>query len=220
MEASGRPLRADAERNRRLLLDAAAEVFAERGLEVGIAEIAQRAGVGHGTLFRRFPTKEHLIAAIVVDRMQEATARGRGLADSADPVEALFDFLGDLVGREQLDRALFEAVTDEFLANADIRAAHADLVGVLDALLRRAQETGAVRGDVGAVDVLMLFKGVCEASRSFAQIDPRIGDRQLDLVRSALVISDSERPLRGRTPTLEDLERAFPSPEAPEQAVN
>jgi hypothetical protein len=66
----------------------------------------------------------------------------------------------------------------------------------------------------------MLFKGVCEASRSFAQIDPRIGDRQLDLVRSALVVSDSERPLRGRTPTLEDLERAFPSPEAPEQAVN
>jgi AcrR family transcriptional regulator len=220
MEASGRPLRADAERNRRLLLDAAAEVFAERGLEVGIAEIAQRAGVGHGTLFRRFPTKQHLIAAIVVDRMQEATARGRGLVDSADPVQALFDFLGDLVGRQQLDRALFAAVTDEFLANADIRAAHADLVGVLDALLRRAQETGAVRGDVGAVDVLMLFKGVCEASRSFAQIDPRIGDRQLDLVRSALVVSDSERPLRGRTPTLEDLERAFPSPEAPEQAVN
>jgi AcrR family transcriptional regulator len=203
-----------------LLLDAAAEVFAERGLEVGIAEIAQRAGVGHGTLFRRFPTKEHLIAAIVVDRMQAAAARGRGLVDSSDPVQALFDFLGDLVGRQQRDRALFEAVTDEFLANADIRAAHADLVGALDALLRRAQETGAVRADVGALDVLMLFKGVCEASRSFAQIDPTIGDRQLDLVRSALVISDSERPLRGRTPTLEDLERAFPGPEASEHAVN
>jgi AcrR family transcriptional regulator len=220
MEVSGRPLRADAERNRRLLLDAAAEVFSERGLEVGIAEIAQRAGVGHGTLFRRFPTKEHLVAAVVVDRMQEATARGRELVDSPDPTQALFDFLGDLVGRQQLDRALFEAVTDEFLANADIRAAHADLVCALEALLRRAQETGTVRDDVGALDVLMLFKGVCEASRSFAQIDPTIGDRHLDLVRSALVISDSERPLRGRTPTLEDLERAFPTPEAPEQAVN
>lgn len=206
-----RPLRADAERNRRALLDAAAEAFCERGLEVGIAEIAQRAGVGRGTVFRRFPSKEHLIAAIVVDRMEEAAQRGRSLVDSADPGDALFEFLADLVGRQQLDRALFEALTDEFMANMDIRAAHAELVAVLDALLTRAQAAGTVRSDVGALDVLMLFKGVCEATRSFQQIDPAIGDRQLDLVRSALALGESKRSLRGRAATLDDLERAFPA---------
>ncbi len=65
-------LRADAERNRRRLLDAAESLFCERGLEVGVGEIAERAGVGRGTLFRNFPTKEHLIAAIVAQRMNDA----------------------------------------------------------------------------------------------------------------------------------------------------
>ena len=77
MEDERRPLRADAERNRRRLLDAATEIFCERGLDVGVGEIAERAGVGRGTLFRNFPSKEHLIAAIVVERMRESAARGR-----------------------------------------------------------------------------------------------------------------------------------------------
>ena len=67
--APRRALRADAERNRRLVLDAAAAVFAERGLEAGVAEIAQRAGVGTATVFRRFPTKQDLIVAVVDARI-------------------------------------------------------------------------------------------------------------------------------------------------------
>src|SRR6201987_6438810 len=89
-EGTGRIRRADAERNRRRLLDAATEMFCERGLDVGVAEIAQQAGVGRGTLFRNFPTKEHLIAAIVVERINESTARGRAALDADDPGEALF----------------------------------------------------------------------------------------------------------------------------------
>ena len=73
VNAATRPLRADAERNRKRLLDAAAAVFAEHGLEASTAEIARRAGVGHGTVFRRFPTKDDLVAAIVVDRLGEIT---------------------------------------------------------------------------------------------------------------------------------------------------
>src|SRR5947209_13807751 len=109
--------RADAERNRRHLLDAAQELFRERGLEVGVGEIAERAHVGRGTLFRNFPTKEDLIAAIVVERMSELVARGRELIDAPDAAEALFEYLGEIVGRQQLDRSLAEAVADELLAN-------------------------------------------------------------------------------------------------------
>jgi AcrR family transcriptional regulator len=108
-EVSRRP-RADAERNRRRLLDAAAELFGERGLDVGVAEIAQHAGVGRGTLFRNFPTKEDLIAAIVVDAMSEASALGRELLAAPGAGQALFTFLEAAADRQQRSRALFEAV--------------------------------------------------------------------------------------------------------------
>lgn len=213
MTPADRALRADAERNRRRLVDAAQVLFRERGLDVGVAEIAQRAGVGRGTLFRNFPTKEDLIAAIVIERMAEATEYGRRLLDAPDAGEALFSFLEEVVGRQQLDRCLFDAVADTFLANRDIRAAHAEIVGGLEKLLTRAQEAGAVRSDVGAVDVLMLLKGMCEAATAFAGSDPAIVSRQLDLVRAAISADPVQRPLRGRPPTLEDIERGLPAPE-------
>ena len=90
MSGEERRRRSDAERNRRRLLDAAEELFRTRGLDVGVGEIAERAGIGRGTLFRNFPTKEDLIAAIVVERMHEAAARGRELQGAEDPAEALF----------------------------------------------------------------------------------------------------------------------------------
>src|SRR5579862_1769184 len=114
MAQERRPLRADAERNRRRLLDAATEIFCERGLDVGVGEIAERAGVGRGTLFRNFPSKEHLIAAIVVERMQESVARGRAALESDDPGEALFDALAQAVGTKHTDLALFDALDDEW----------------------------------------------------------------------------------------------------------
>jgi AcrR family transcriptional regulator len=220
METETRPLRADAQRNRRRLLDAATEMFCERGLEVGVGEIAQRAGVGRATLFRNFPSKEHLIAAIVVERMNEAIVSGRALLDAPDAGAALFALIDEMVGRQQADRALFDAVADIWLANSEIRAAHHELIGVLESLLSRAQQAGAVRDDVGAVDVLMLVKGACEASRSFRQADSKLALRQLDLVRAAISTPGDEQRLRGRRPTIDDLERAFPSPAPPRSNPN
>jgi AcrR family transcriptional regulator len=214
MAATDRALRADAERNRRRLLDAAQTLFRERGLDVGVAEIAQQAGVGRGTLFRNFPTKQDLIAAIVIERMHEASAYGHTLLDAADPEDALFGFLEEIVGRQQVDRCLFDAVQDTFLANEEIRAAHAEIVGGLEELLSRAKDAGAVRSDVGAMDVLILVKGVCEAASALSTTEPGIVGRHLDLVRAAISAQNAERPLRGRPPTLEDIERAHPSPPA------
>lgn len=203
MEASAKPLRADAERNRRLLLDAAAAAFAEHGLDVGVGEIARRAGVGRGTVFRRFPTKEHLIAAIVVDRMHQVTTLGRELMADPDPGQAVFTLLAVMVQGAQGDRALFEAVDEAFLANEDIRRGHDELIEAMDALLRRAQEAGAVRDDVGALDLMMMFKGVCEASRPYS--NHLVAARQLELVRAALrPVPESER-LPGPVPSFEDL---------------
>src|ERR1700761_2415396 len=117
-----RTMRADAERNRQRLMDAATQMFCERGLDVGVGEIAQQAGVGRGTLFRNFPSKEHLIAAILVERLTESIARGREALQAPDAAQALFDLIDQSVGRTQTDRALFDALAETWLANDEIRA--------------------------------------------------------------------------------------------------
>lgn len=205
-EIERRTLRADAERNRRRLLEAATEIFCERGIDAGVGEIAQHAGVGRGTLFRNFPTKEHLIAAVLVERIRESSARGRAALSAPDPAVALFDLLESSIALSQRDRALFDALAETWLANDEIRTAHAELMEVLDALLKRAQEAGAVRRDVSAVDVLMLVKGVCEAACAFQHVNPDVALRQIDLVWAAISPNAAGKPLRGRPPTLADLD--------------
>jgi AcrR family transcriptional regulator len=219
-EEPRRMMRADAERNRRRLLEAATEMFCERGLDIGVGEIAQAAGVGRGTLFRNFPSKEHLIAAIVVERLSESIGRGREALRGPDPGEALFDLIDQSIERSQTDRVLFDALAETWLANEEIRRVHAELLSVLDALVQRAQDAGAVRRDVSAVDVLMMIKGVCEAVSAFEHVNPDIGLRQLDLVRSALSPHAGQRPLRGQRPTIEDLEHsAAPAVKPPRSAT-
>ena len=187
-------------------------MFCERGLDVGVGEIAARAGVGRGTLFRNFPTKQDLIAAIVVERMRDGIAAGQALLAEPDggSDDGLFLFMSEIVGRQQVDRALFEAVADEFLANPEIRAAHDDFVAVLDQLLGRAKEAGVVRPDVGAMDVMMLVKGVCSAAAALGDSDPAVVQRHLDLIRSAISTPGHQVPLSGRAPTLDDLSHASP----------
>jgi AcrR family transcriptional regulator len=211
MEDEPRRLRADAERNRRRLLEAATEMFCERGLDVGVGEIAQHAGVGRGTLFRNFPSKEHLITAILVERLNESITRGRQALEAPDAGEALFGLIDESVGRAQTDRALFDALADAWLANDEIRQAHAELLGVLDALVQRAQEAGAVRPDISAVDMLMMVKGVCEAAKSFQHVSPDVSMRQIDLIRAAISAPGAPQTLRGRPPTIDDLEESLPA---------
>jgi AcrR family transcriptional regulator len=205
MPVQDRQLRADAERNRKRLLESAQVLFRERGLDVSVADIAEAAGVGRGTLFRNFASKEDLIAAIVAERMQEAAKRGQELLESEAPDEAVFEFLAELVGRQQLDRALFQALDETWLSKDVIRTAHAAVFDVLEQLLKRAQDAGTVRSDVGPMDLLMMFKGACEAATAFAHVNSGVIDRHLDLIRASVTLVPGAPPLRGRAPTLEDL---------------
>src|ERR1700730_6420719 len=97
MAQPARPLRADAVRNRARLLEVAYETFAAEGLSVPVDEIARRAGVGAGTVYRHFPTKEALFQAVIQDRMQRLVDDGYALLESAGPGEALFSFLRSMV---------------------------------------------------------------------------------------------------------------------------
>jgi AcrR family transcriptional regulator len=158
-EASPRALRSDAERNRRLVLEAATEAFAEEGLDVGMAEIARRAGVGNATVFRRFPSKDALIEAIVDEKIAELIAAAERAAEIDDPWDALVDLLETIAALQARDRGFFQATEEFMLRHPDLLRRHRPVFEAVDRLLVRAQEARVVRGDVTTLDLLGLVKG-------------------------------------------------------------
>ena len=149
-------LRADAARNRERIIQAAAAVFAERGLEAATAEIAHRAGVGEATLFRRFPTKDELIDAIIETRMEELHALADAAANDPDPAAALERFMQDLVKRFSRDKGFFEAAGERCITDPKFQSHRERGLAGVGRLLKRAQEAGAVRTDLSPSDISFL----------------------------------------------------------------
>jgi len=149
-------LRADAARNRELIIAAAAAVFAERGLEAATAEIAHRAGVGEATLFRRFPTKDDLIDAIIETRMDELAALADAAAEAPDPAAALERFMQDLVKQFSRDQGFFEAAGERCMNDPRFQPQRERGMEAVGRLLKRAQEAGAVRTDLSPSDISFL----------------------------------------------------------------
>jgi len=148
-----RPPRADARRNRARVLDAAKRVFASEGLGVPIDEIARRSGLGIGTVYRHFPTKQDLIVAIITEHTTTLASRATELASAPDAEAAFFEVLELLVDMVQRKKDVGDA-----LAGVDVAAAtakpRAELRAALEHLLARAQKTGAIRTDLEIDDVL------------------------------------------------------------------
>jgi AcrR family transcriptional regulator len=156
----GRPPRADAVRNRRLLLSAATEAFAEQGTDVSIAEIAQRAGVGKGTVFRHFATKEDLIAAIMGDLIERLVSSGTALSDATDPAAALLEFMTTAIEQLAKDRAFCEVIGRPSLQVPAVQAGINRLCEVVELLTDRARRQGAIRQDITGQDIVLLLGGV------------------------------------------------------------
>jgi AcrR family transcriptional regulator len=166
-DAPRRALRADAERNRALILDAASAVFAERGLEAGVADIAARAGVGSATVFRRFPTKQDLIVAVIEARIAEMGAQLEAALEAADPWEGLVTAMEAVALLQVRDRGLFEAIGGSVSADEHLHARHAELLATLDEIVGRAKAAGLLREDVAATDLPMLAAaaaGTCQVA--------------------------------------------------------
>ena len=155
-------VRADAERNRGRILEAAFEAFASDGLGVSVHELARRAGVGTGTVSRHFPTKMALIEAVIVDRAGSLMHRGRALgeAHADDPAEAFFGFFATLVAEMAADRGLADALAGTGIdLEATVAGSGYDETGMLGDLLARAQRAGAIRADASLADVKALMSG-------------------------------------------------------------
>jgi AcrR family transcriptional regulator len=157
-------LRADAERNRQQVLEVAQAVFASEGLAVPIDEIARRAGLGVGTLYRHFATKEALYEAILVNRMQALLQEARAGAGAEDPAEAFFDIIGRFIEESVAKKYLIDALAAKGFEFAQaLKATKLELRDALAALLKRAQRAKAVRRDVEIREVMALVMGASAA---------------------------------------------------------
>lgn len=150
-------LRADAERNRGLVLAAARSVFAEHGLEAGVAEVAERAGVGVATIFRRFPTKDDLLAAVLEDQVHEIEE----LARAATSFRA---FMVDVTAVHMSDRGLCDAVDHDVFTRPELERSRAEVQKLVRALLERAQAAGEIRKDVTIDDIPVVLLGVARSA--------------------------------------------------------
>ena len=182
-----RPLRADARRNRERVLAAATAAFAAEGLSVPLDEIARRAGVGPGTLYRHFPAKEALWAAVLDSRLQRLAARQRRCTDAPDPGEALLGFIDRLVAeaapKRDLADALASAGTD---VSATLTGTATRLREAIGELLATAQRSGTIRADIGVAELMAILSGILFALRG------RSGD-QPDPHRAVAVLRDGLR---------------------------
>src|SRR5215469_15731826 len=133
---TARPLRADARRNREKVLIAARDAFAELGFSAPLDEIASRAGVGPGTVYRHFPTKEALFEAVVQTRLEDLIADARSRCDAGDPGDAFFGFLARIREEARAKRDLPDAIAVPGTLQAALHEA-------VEALLSRAQQAGA-----------------------------------------------------------------------------
>ncbi|MGE7437067.1 MULTISPECIES: TetR/AcrR family transcriptional regulator [Kitasatospora] len=202
--------RADAVRNQQLLVAAAARAFAKSGLGIPVSQIVRDAGLGKGTAFRCFPSKDHLVAEIVRERLDELTTRAVELAAEEDAGAALYAFLRAAAARYADDRGFFEALSLPPRAHPEVRASEERLIDAVDRLVHRAQRQGSVREDVTTVDVLLLLGGVRQAAAPLHPARPDLWQRYLDLVFDGLRAGQG-RPPAGPAPTRTDYRRAAES---------
>ncbi|WP_262282768.1 TetR/AcrR family transcriptional regulator [Micromonospora sp. MA102] len=178
--------RADLVRNRRLLLGAATEAFAERGVEVSMGEIAQRAGLAKGTVFRHFASKDDLLAAIMLQLLDRLTGTADRLLQADDPALALREFMTSGVEALAADRAFCEVVGRPSLQHPEVRQAINQLCEVAEALTARAREHGAVRDDVTGTDIVLLLGGIHQTAAPLLAAQPQAWRRYLELALDGL----------------------------------
>ena len=178
-------MRADARDNRARIMTAADEVFG-RSPSASTDDVAKLAGVGIATVFRHFPTKTELLEAVLTLRLERLRDRAIELADSNDPGEAFFGFFTQVVSESASKLAIAEAlVAAGSAAGADARNAGSGLREAFEALLTRAQDSGAVRTGAGFAEVYALLIGASRGATAVG-LEQEVRDRMLSLIYDGL----------------------------------
>jgi AcrR family transcriptional regulator len=178
--------RRDAERNRRLLVQAAVETFRVDGLDVALDAIARRAGVGNATLYRHFPTREDLYEAVFADAGERLSEVTRRYAEATDGAAALRAFVEDLYSISPVSSELGKLADERLDVSPALRQIVEDVRATLVRLLALAQEQGSVRRDVDLDDLELLLSGLKAVVVATAEVAPGLWRRHLALLLDAL----------------------------------
>jgi AcrR family transcriptional regulator len=197
--SGSRPLRADAERNRRRLLSAAGELFAEKGLCVGLDEVARHAGVGVATAYRRFSDKQELIEALFEERIAHVVALAERALVAEDPWAGLVQFMEGAVRMHACDRGLKQLVFGNEVSAARLEAGRRRIHPLVAQLVERAQAAGSLRDDVTATDLALLQFILSGAADFTTSAGPELSQRYLTIMLDGLRTSNPTR-LSGRAP--------------------
>ena len=207
---SDRPLRRDAERNRQRILVAAHEAFAEDGLSVTLDEIARRAGVGVGTVYRRFPDKEQLIDALFEDQMGEFVALAETCLTDVEPWDGLVRFLEQACATHACDRGFKEVALSGSHGLERVARARQLMFPVVTRLVERAQSDGSLRADLAPTDVPLLQVMLGTLSECTRDVEPDVWRRYLTLVLDGLRSTrDAPTPLAHDALTPEQTQRTM-----------
>ena len=153
-------MRADARHNRELVLRIASDMFADEGMSVSLVRIAERAGVGAGTVYRHFPSKEALVEAVLADLVSTFTAAAEGWSRRAEPGDALIGFLSEVIEKSVARKHICDALTaDHSWPRAVLSAEVSRFREAQSGLLRCAQRTGSIRADVRPDDLAAIALG-------------------------------------------------------------
>jgi AcrR family transcriptional regulator len=204
-----RPLRRDAELNRQRLLAAARKVFAVRGLAVTLDDIAHHAGLGVGTVYRRFPTKEALVEALFEDRLDQLVELAEQAVESADSWQGFAAFLTATAEMHVSDRGMREVLLATGYGRDRVARVRARLIEPVASLIARAQADGYLRADLQAQDVPIMQLMIGEVAQYTADVDPQLWRRYLTVLLDGLRLgggpSELPRPALGN----DDLEDAM-----------
>lgn len=186
MPSVTRPLRKDAERNRLRILEAAKEVFAERGLSASLDDIAHHAEVGVGTVYRRFPDKDALIDALFEQRMEDFGRVTEAALEHEDAWDGLVFFLERAVGMQAEDRGLKELLLSTSRGQDRVAAVRDRIAPLVEQIVARAKASGRLRPDVEHFDVPMINMMVGQVADVARDVSPELWRRYLALVLDGL----------------------------------
>jgi AcrR family transcriptional regulator len=189
-----KPLRRDAERNRQRILDAARELFAEEGLGVTLNDIAHHAGVGVGTVYRRFPDKTQLIEELFEQRLEDLVALASGALDDPDAWRGLKTFLSRALELQANDRGIKDLITASTDGLDGVATIRDRLLPIGLELVRRAREAGQIRSDIAAPDlpvIQLMLSTLIDASRD---VSPELWRRYLGIITRGLSAHPDQEP--------------------------
>jgi AcrR family transcriptional regulator len=207
--ATVRPLRRDAELNRRKIIESARIVFSERGFGATLDDIAHHAGLGVGTVYRRFPSKEHLVEAMFVERMDEVRELAERALEEADPWDGFVSFLTHTAELHSDDRGLREVMLSNNFGQGRVAEAKNRMIPIAVELVRRAKASGRLRADFEATDLAVIHMMIGSVAEYTRDVRPELWRRYLGLLLDGLSAHCDRKPLTPEALGFEGLDDAM-----------